>query len=135
ASNPEELIRALQEIIASVIAQSTSSTPASLSLPLLTFGTSGYAAGYDSTDWAGKLVKEEVDPDTGEQGDSAGWDAGCILTGGTFDPGSRVCTAPTGAPWGTGFPASARDPDTRRIVTTVEDATGAHSGVPFRWGD
>jgi type IV pilus assembly protein PilY1 len=133
ASNPGELIRALQEIIASVIAQSTSSTPASLSLPLLTFGTSGYAAGYDSSDWAGKLVKEEVDPDTGEAGADAGWDAGCMLTGGTFDPVSRVCSAPAGAPWGSGFAPSARDPATRRIVTSTVDALGNPDGIPFRW--
>jgi type IV pilus assembly protein PilY1 len=134
ASNPGELIRALQEIIASVIAQSSSSTPASLSLPLLTFGTSGYAAGYDSTDWSGKLVKENVDPDTGEAVVAASWDAGCLLTGGTFDPVTRVCSAPTGAPWGSGFPAGAHDPGTRRIVTTRLDALGNPVGTPFRWG-
>lgn len=136
ASNPGELIRALQEIIASVIAQSTSSTPASLSLPLLTFGTSGYAAGYDSTDWAGKLVREEVDVNTGEAGAEAAWDSGCMLTGGTFDEVTRVCSAPTGAPWGAGYAPEARNPSDRRIVTMKAVGTeGERVGIPFRWGD
>jgi type IV pilus assembly protein PilY1 len=134
ASDPAALIRALQEIIASVTAQNTSSTPASLSLPLLTFGTSGYAAGYDSSDWSGKLIREDVDPNTGLAGPEAEWDAGCILTGGVFDKVARVCAQPTGGPWGSGFPSGARDPDSRLIVTTVKDGTGAFTGAPFRWG-
>ena len=134
ASDPAALIRALQEIIASVTAQNTSSTPASLSLPLLTFGTSGYAAGYDSSDWSGKLVREDVDPNTGLAGAEAKWDAGCMLTGGVFDTVARVCAAPTGGPWGGGFPPSARDPDSRVIVTSVKDGSGVYTGAAFRWG-
>lgn len=134
ASNPGDLIRALQEIIASVIAQSTSSTPASLSLPLLTFGNSGYAAGYDSSDWAGKLIREEVDPATGQAGLDASWDAGCMLTGGTFDEATRVCTAPSGSPWASGHAPDARDPSTRLIVTSKLDA-GNPVGMPFRWSE
>lgn len=115
ASNPGELISALQEIIASVIAQSSASTPVSLSLPILTGGNSGYAAGYDSTDWSGSLRRNTLDASNGS---STGvlWDAGCILTGGT-------CMNPPGT-------STARDPDTRVIVTS----DGAGTGNAFRWG-
>ncbi len=124
AGNPGELVQHLAEIITSVLARGASSTPVSLSLPLVVGGTTGYSAGYDSTDWSGSLISEIVDKDTGLAAGNAMWDAGCLLTGGAFDGASKKCTAPSPVP--TSAP-------TRAIVTANLDATGA-PGVPFVWG-
>lgn len=113
ASNPAELIEALQKIIASVVAQSTASTPESISLPILTGGNSGYLGGYDSSSWSGTFRRSQLD----EAGASAAveWDASCLLTGGP-------CADPPGS-------HTARDPNDRIIVTS----DGAGTGAPFRW--
>lgn len=113
AANPTELIEALQKIIASVVAQSTASTPASVSLPILTGGNSAYQGGYDSGNWSGSFRRSMLDA-AGMPADVV-WDAGCILTGGSC----------SGAPAG----GSARDPNSRIIVTS----DGSASGRAFRW--
>ena len=117
ASNPEELISALTEIISSIVARRGASTAMSVSLPLITDGTTGYTAGYDTTDWSGYLVRNRLDPISGE---SIGveWDASCILTGG---PCPSVPLAPAG---------TARDPNSRIIITS--DGLPS-TGKPFRW--
>ena len=112
ASNPDELIDAMRRIIASVVAQSTSSTPAAVSLPILTGGNSIYQGGYDSSGWAGSLIRRKIDS-TGQPGDSE-WNAACILTGGQ-------CPDPTGS-------STARDPNSRVIITS----DGQGNGIPFR---
>lgn len=114
ASDPNALIQALQKIIASVVAQTTSSTPAAVSLPILTGGNSFYEGGYDSNGWPGKLVKRKLDQ-SGQPGD-AEWDAGCLLTGGQ-------CAEPAGT-------STARAPNSRIIITSNN---GAGNGIPFRW--
>ncbi len=118
ASNPEELISSLSEIIASIIARRGASTAVSVSLPLITDGTTGYTAGYDTTDWSGYLTRNRLDPTTGA---STGieWDAGCKLTG-----GACASMATTGGP--------ARDPNSRAIITS--NGTPG-TGKPFRWGN
>ncbi len=114
AANPDELIDAMRKIIASVVAQSTSSTPAAVSLPILTGGNSAYQGGYDTTGWPGSVRRYQLD--------AAGvpatvlWDAGCLLTGGT-------CAEPAGI-------NPARDPNDRVIVTS-DGAPG--TGRAFRW--
>lgn len=115
ASNPKELIDALQKIIASVIAQSTSSTPAAVSLPILTGGNSAYQGGYDTSGWPGSVRRSQLDA-AGEPA-TVLWDAGCLLTGG-------ACAEPVGT-------NPARDPATRILITT----DGASTGKAFRWGD
>ncbi len=116
AKNPEQLISALQEIIASIIARRGASTAVSVSLPIITDGTTGYTAGYDTTDWSGFVTRNRLDPTTAER-IGVLWDAGCILTGGACST-----TATTGLP--------VRDPDSRAILTS----TGVPgSGRPFRW--
>jgi type IV pilus assembly protein PilY1 len=134
ASNPGELVSHLEAIINSVLARGASSTPVSLSLPLAAAGNTAYRAGYDSSDWSGSLVRENIDPDTNAVGATAPWDAGCILTGGTFDQTARRCSQPAGGPWVAppGYPSSARAPDSRRIFTSKRDSSGT-VGVPFRW--
>lgn len=113
AANPEELIDAIQKIIASVVAQSTASTPAAQSLPILTGGNSIYQGGYDSSGWAGSLIRRQIDA-TGQPGDSE-WNAACILNGGS-------CSDPTGS-------STARDPNSRVIITS----DGQGTGIPFRF--
>lgn len=115
ASNPAELIQALQKIIASVVAQSTSSTPESISLPILTGGNSGYRGGYDSSSWSGTFRRAELDEAGAAM--AAEWDAGCLLTGGQ-------CADPPGT-------STARNPNTRIIVTS----NGSGTGIPFRWSN
>ncbi|HRQ66856.1 MAG TPA: PilC/PilY family type IV pilus protein, partial [Xanthomonadaceae bacterium] len=112
AANPDELIDAMRKIIASVVAQSTSSTPAAVSLPILTGGNSIYQGGYDSSGWAGSLIRRKIDS-TGQPGESE-WNAACILTGGQ-------CPDPTGS-------STARDPNSRVIITS----NGQGTGIPFR---
>ncbi len=113
AGSPDDLILAMRKVIASVVAQSTSSTPAAVSIPIMTGGNSGYQGGYDSSGWSGSLRRREIDI-TGEYGD-ADWDASCLLTGGQ-------CADPVGS-------SSARDPNSRIIFTSND----AGSGVPFKW--
>lgn len=118
AKNPEELITSLQEIIASIIARRGASTAVSVSLPIITDGTTGYSAGYDTTDWSGFVTRNELDPNTAQ---SVGiqWDAGCELTGGPC-PSTVTDYGPP------------RDPDSRNIITS--DGT-AGTGKPFRWAN
>ncbi|MGE4070097.1 MAG: pilus assembly protein [Lysobacterales bacterium] len=115
-ANPDDLIVALNEIVASIIARRGASTAVSVSLPIITDGTTGYKAGYDTADWSGFITRNELDPDTA-QSLSIIWDAGCILTG-----GNCASTAQTGLP--------ARDPNTR-VILTSDGIPG--SGKPFRW--
>ena len=65
ASSPQELVSALTNIIASIIARKGSSTPATISIPLITDSTTAYKAGYDTTDWSGTLTRVALDPVTG----------------------------------------------------------------------
>lgn len=114
ASNPDELIQALQDIIASVVAQSSASTPASVSLPILTGSDSGYQGGYDTTGWPGSLRRYAID--AGGSPGTLYWDAGCRLTGG-------ACASPAGT-------NPTPDPNSRIIVTSNNGGPG---GKAFRW--
>jgi type IV pilus assembly protein PilY1 len=116
AKNPEQLITALQEIIASIVARRGASTAVSVSLPIITDGTTGYTAGYDTSDWAGFVTRNTLDGTTGATV-AIQWDAGCKLTG-----GACASTNQTGLP--------VRDPDTRNIVTSNGTPGTAHA---FRW--
>lgn len=118
AKNPQDLITALQEVIASIIARRGSSTAVSVSLPIITDGTTGYTAGYDTTDWAGFVTRDRLDPQTAASLQVL-WDAGCKLTG-----GNCPATNQTGLP--------VRDPDSRRMITS---SGTVGSGTPFRWND
>jgi len=153
ASNPEELISALSEIIASIIARRGASTAMSVSLPLVTDGTTGYSAGYDTTDWSGFVTRNRLDPETVEA-IGVDWDAGCKLTGGpcpsmpgpTYpvrDPNTRVIYTSDGVPgtrrdftWG-GISARQRerlsvDPSTIRL-DLPESARASCGGASARW--
>ncbi|GMU42674.1 MAG: hypothetical protein IT479_07360 [Xanthomonadales bacterium] len=118
AKNPEELITSLQEVIASIIARRGASTAVSVSLPIITDGTTGYTAGYDTTDWSGFVTRNELD-----QSDASivgiDWDAACLLTG-----GACPSTAQTGL--------TPRDPSSRAIYTS---SGTPGTGVEFLWGN
>lgn len=113
ANNPQELVDRLSDVLASIIAQSTSSTPAAVSLPILTGGNSIYQGGYNSANWSGILRRRTVDAN-GLAGDAL-WDAACLLSGGT-------CQEPSGT-------STARTPDSRIIITS----DGSSTGLRFRW--
>lgn len=117
AANPEELITSLQEVVANITARRAGTTALTSSIPLLTGSESGYAAGFDSSDWSGTLTRNRLSVDGGIV--STVWEAGCILTGG-FCP-------TTGTNAGAGTP-----PDSRRILTSNGVAG---SGKPFRWAN
>ncbi len=116
ASNPDELIAAMSEVVSSILARRGASTAVSVSLPIITDGTTGYSAGYDSADWSGFVTRNRLDPNTAQPLEVL-WDAGCKLNGGT-------CTS-TGQ---SGLPV--RAPDSRAIFTS-SGVPG--SGTPFRW--
>ncbi len=116
ANNPAELVQHLTDVLATILAQTTSSTPAAVSIPIMTGGNSGYQGGYDSSSWAGNLRRRDLSAN-GDFGD-AQWDAGCILTGGQ-------CADPIPS----GPLPTARDPNSRIIFTS----DGAGDGRPFRW--
>ncbi|HMM68754.1 MAG TPA: hypothetical protein PKC03_17615, partial [Dokdonella sp.] len=119
ASSPQELVSALTNIIASIIARRGSSTPATISTPLFTDTTTAYKAGYDTTDWSGTLTRVALDPATGAE-TSVVWDAACVLTGG-------ICPSNPLAP-----PTTPRDPNSRIMITT-DGAPG--TGKPCRWAN
>jgi type IV pilus assembly protein PilY1 len=118
ASNPDELIAAMSEVVSSILARRGASTAVSVSLPIITDGTTGYSAGYDSADWSGFVTRNRLDPNTAQPLEVL-WDAGCKLNGGN-------CTS-TGQ---SGLPV--RDPNTRQIFTS-SGVPG--TGTPFRWAD
>lgn len=117
ASNPNELVSALSAIISNIIARRGSSTALSATMAILTSGTQGFSAGYDTTDWSGTLTKSDLDPTTGEPETPPLWDAGCVLTG-----GNCVSTGQTNLP--------VTNPADRNIYTWNGSA-----GVAFRWAN
>ncbi len=115
AGSPDELIAAVRKIIASVVAQSSSSTAKTVALPIVTgAGDNAYGGGYDTTGWLGSVRRFRLDA-AGNPSTTV-WDAGCLLTGGAcLDPGG---TNPV------------RNPNSRVIVTS----DGAGTGKAFRHG-
>jgi type IV pilus assembly protein PilY1 len=120
ASNPTALVQHLTDIINNILSRKGSSTALSATMSTLTAGTQGYSAGYDTSDYSGFLIKQNLDPDTGEAGATI-WDAGCFLTGGTFSGG--VCTLPPGA-----LPDASIG---RRILTANDSGTTSRSFTSF----
>ncbi len=99
----------LTDIINNILSRRGSSTALSATMSTLTSGTQGYSAGYDTSDYSGFLIKQDLDPVTGAPG-ATDWDASCTLTGGTFSGG--VCTLPTPLP----------DASVGRTIVTANDA-------------
>jgi type IV pilus assembly protein PilY1 len=116
ASDPEQLVQSLSDILSSILAQSAASTPITASLPLITAGTTGYAASYLSTDWSGSVTRHNLDANSQPELPPV-WDAACLLTGGNC-PSTGTTVAQVLAP------------GSRRIFTS--DGTPG-TGKPFRW--
>lgn len=115
AANPNDLVEHLTDVVSSILQRRGASTALSVTLPILTSGTEGFRAGYDTSDWAGFLTKQTLDAN-GSTGRVV-WDASCILTGGACPSTGQNIPTP-------------RTPDSRVILTS--DGT-AGSGKPFRW--
>ncbi len=117
ASNPQQLVQTLTDILSAILAQSAASTPITISLPLITAGTTGYAASYQSSDWSGSVTRHNLDANS-EPITPPVWDAGCLLTG-----GACLSTATT--------VAQVLAPTARKIITS-DGKPG--TGKAFRWG-
>jgi len=120
ASNPTALVQHLTDIINNILSRHGNSTALSATMSTLTLGTQGYSAGYDTSDNSGFLYQQNLDPVTGEPSDPI-WDAGCLLTGGTFTAG--VCTLP---------PPPLPDASVgRTIITSNDSGTASVSFTSF----
>lgn len=116
AANADDLIRALQEVVANILARRAGATATAISLPLITDGTTGFSAGFDSADWSGFLTRNRLDPSNGSLL-ATEWDAGCLLTGGQCATTATTVTQLIA-------------PADRRIFTTDGGQT---SFKPFLW--
>ncbi len=115
ASSPSALVQHLTEIINNILSRRGSSTALSATMSTLTAGTQGFSAGYDTSDYSGFLIKQDLDPGTGAPTDTI-WDASCLLNGGTFSTG--VCTMP---------PPPLPDASIGRTIFTANDAGTART--------
>ena len=118
ASNPSALVQHLTDVINNILSRRGSSTALSATMSTLTLATQGYSAGYDTSDYSGFLIKQALDGDTGDPGETF-WDAGCLLSGGTFSAG--VCTLPNPLP---------NVSSSRTILTANDNGTAS---VNFDW--
>jgi len=119
ASNPSALVQHLTDIINNILLRHGSSTALSATMSTLTSGTQGYSAGYNTSDYSGFLVKQDLDPETGDPSLSPIWDASCFLSGGTFASG--ICTLPTPLP----------NVSSSRTILTASD--GGTASINFAW--
>jgi type IV pilus assembly protein PilY1 len=117
ASDPAALVKAITDIIASIIARRGGSTAITVSLPILTSNlkTVGFRAGYDTSDWSGFLTKESLNAD-GTAAGASQWEAGCKLTGGSCAGGAAPDLAPSA-----------------RNIFTYDGASSPKKGIPFQY--
>ncbi|HST28933.1 MAG TPA: PilC/PilY family type IV pilus protein [Rudaea sp.] len=129
ATDPSSLVQHLTAIIQSVAARTQSSTSESVSTSILNQGTFGFTGGYDSGSWSGYLYKLALDATTAIA-TAADWDAGCIMTGGTF-----TAIAPTSQTPPRGDCKVSTPPPTppSRIIFTAKKSGSTLVGVPFQW--
>ncbi|MCB1605957.1 MAG: PQQ-binding-like beta-propeller repeat protein [Xanthomonadales bacterium] len=106
ARRPDELIRALEDVLQNIARRRASASAVSVSSGVVTTGSLAYQTGFDTGDWSGFVEAREVNPD-GSLG-PVRWEAGPLLD-------AKVA----GSGW-----------DRQRKVFTVNTATGL--GVPFR---
>ena len=130
ATDPSSLVQHLTDIIQSISARTQSSTSESVSTSILNQGTFGYTGGYDSGSWAGYLYKLALDSTTAIA-TAADWDAGCILTGGTFSAIAPTSATPPRGSCKVSTPPPA--PPSRIIFTSVKGSSSSLSGAPFQW--
>ncbi|MGH8041087.1 MAG: pilus assembly protein [Rudaea sp.] len=134
ATDPSSLVQHLTDIIQSVVARSQSSTSESVSTSILNEGTFGYTGGYDSGSWSGYLYKLALDSTTAIA-TAAEWDAGCIMTGGTFTPlPPSSQTGPSGSCAVSTPPPYTSAPPARIIFTSVKSGSSL-VGAEFEWAN
>lgn len=151
ASNPTALVQQLTNIINNILSRKGASTALSATMSTLTAGTQGYSAGYDTSDYSGFLIKQDLDT-TGTPG-AVVWDAGCILTGGTLsaasecdvsnpppnvDSGRKILTSNSAGTLGRAFEWSQldsaeqsalnQDPSSTTVCTSPTATTGGCDG-------
>lgn len=119
ASDPNEIVDALSDILASVIQRKGSSTAVAVSTGIIRSGTLAYQTQFDSTDWSGSVIARPVDAN--QRFGAPLWDAGCVLTGGDCaTTGQRSLPTPD---WNSG----------REILTS--NAASGSAGVAFRFSN
>jgi type IV pilus assembly protein PilY1 len=119
ASDPNEIVDALGDILASVVQRKGTSTAVAVSTGIIRSGTLAYQTQFDSTDWSGSVIARAVDAN--QNFGTPLWDAGCLLTGGDCLTTSQTnLVAPN---W-----------DTGRQILTSSAATGS-AGAAFRLGN
>lgn len=119
ASDPNEIVDALGDILASVVQRKGTSTAVAVSTGIIRSGTLAYQTQFDSTDWSGSVIARAVDAN--QNFGAPLWDAGCLLTG-----GDCLTTAQTNL--------VAPNWDTGRQILTSSAATGS-AGAAFRLGN
>lgn len=131
ATDPSGLVQHLSDIIQSVLARSQASTSEAVSSNILPASgtTLGYAGGYDSGSWYGYVYQYTLDGATGVATE-ANWDAGCILTGGSF---TKIAPTATTPPRGSCKVSSPPPPPPVRNIFTSVKSGGALVGAPFQW--
>jgi len=131
ATNPSELVQHITDIITNILARAQTSTSNAVSsnISSQTNSTFSYPGGYDSGSWSGFLYQYLLAQDGSAI--QANWDAGCIMTGGTFTPIAPSTTQPPRGSCKVSSPPPT--PPARKIFTSVRGATGL-AGRPFQWG-
>ncbi|HET8943096.1 MAG TPA: hypothetical protein VFN13_14040, partial [Rudaea sp.] len=133
ATDPSSLVQHLSDIIQSVLARAQTSTSEAVSSNILPASgtTLGYAGGYDSGNWYGYVYQYTLDAETGIAKE-ANWDAGCILTGGSF---SKIAPTSTTPPRGSCKVTSPPPAPPSRFIFTSINSGGTLVGAPFQWSD
>ena len=116
ATDPTSLVQHLKDILTSIVSRRTSATDLSATMSILTADTQAFPSGFDSSDYAGFLYKQDLGSNTPLQR----WEAGCLLTGGASAWTSSGCKTPMPPP---------DAGSTRKIYTTTSGSTL----VPFQW--
>lgn len=129
ATDPSSLVQHLADIISSILARAQSSTSTAVSNSVQGSNTKGYTAGYDSGSWSGYVYKLTL---VGDTTTAAEWDAGCLMTGGTFVPIAPTSTMP---PRGQCQVSSPPPTPPARIIFTSKKSGSSLVGVPFEWSD
>jgi type IV pilus assembly protein PilY1 len=132
ATDPSSLVQHLSDIIQSVLARAQASTSTAVSNSIQSANVKGYTGGYDSGSWSGYLYKLTLDKDTAIAL-SDDWDAGCILTGGTFTPIAPTSQLPPRGQCKVSSPPPT--PPARTIFTSIKGSGSSRTGVPFQWAD
>ncbi len=84
ASNPNELVRQLSQVLNSIVARNSSASAVAVSSGVVTTTAQSFRTQFNSGDWTGTVQSISVESILAGAEDVE-WDAGCNLTGGTCD--------------------------------------------------